>query len=218
MSMKICRTLWFLCMLGVILSTSNPTTLNVAMAEVHADGTSIDLDLCDTTQWISQNGSVPGYHVLCVTHEPNNELNIEFYRDGLDDPLHSGQFTTASQPIQSLRLELEEILQIHKTDSKRDSISNPIDKFNPWSICAPHGAAVAHISDISGLLLVFEGGVFMYPAIRIGFVRDVVIESNTFQLTTLSVHPVVFSVSNFISSETCDHIISISEPFMMNSE
>eukprot|EP01083_Nonionella_stella_P100237 282415_1 len=34
---------------------------------------------CQTEQWISQNGSIPGYHVLCITTDADSyALNIEF--------------------------------------------------------------------------------------------------------------------------------------------
>merc|ERR1719229_845993 len=71
---------------------------------------------CHTDQWLSQNGSVPGYHVLCITKDlSTNALEITFYRDGEDTPTSSGRYISSSHDIPSLRVELERILRIQYT-------------------------------------------------------------------------------------------------------
>ena len=174
-------------------------------------------------EWISQNGTIPGYHVLCITKDTtnNNALNIEFYREGISSTTNSGQYISDSITMKQIRKELERILKIAKTDAKRKELQKK-DRPNKWGIFTPQGIRIIDFQLLRGTLLVFEGGVFIYPAIHIGFERDVVItdelnEETTFKLVTLSVHPPVFQVLNFIQPSDCDHIVSISSAHMKRS-
>ena len=181
---------------------------------------------CQSDEWLSQNASVSGYHVLCITKDlESNALEIEFHRDGIASGSTSGRYTSSSHDVPSLRLELERILRIQLTDSKLLAIPNDVDRPNLWGLFDPQGQRVVDFNQCEGTLLVFVGGVFIYPAIRIGFERDVVIrgdgdgtagesEWTTFKLTTLSVHPVVLKVENFIMDSDCDHIIARSAEHM----
>eukprot|EP01083_Nonionella_stella_P152504 488966_1 len=77
-----------------------------------------DMIVCETEQWISQNGSIPGYHVLCITTDSNSHaLNIQFYRNGINDATQTGQYISDAKDIPSLRRELERILRIQHTDT-----------------------------------------------------------------------------------------------------
>merc|ERR1712157_657550 len=102
-------------------------------------------------------------------------------------------------------MELERVLSIELSDAARSAIPNELDRPNPWAIYNTAGEPILDIGLCFGTLLIFEGGVFIYPAIRIGFERDILIRDaeqdgsdTSFQLVTLSVHPPVFVVKNYI--------------------
>ena len=112
--------------------------------------------LCETEKWISQNGTVPGYHVLCIT--PNgNALDIEFYRDGVNMPAHSGRYTSDAKTFAKLRIELEKVLHIKWTDKLRDDTPHELDKHNPWAAFNPRGIRIRDIDLMRGTIVLFEG-------------------------------------------------------------
>ena len=87
---------------------------------------------CETEQWLSQNGSVPGYHVLCITREPGSaSLHIAFHREGLSDAAHSGHYISSSHDFKSLRSELERVLRMEKRDALREGLAK-VEQPNLW--------------------------------------------------------------------------------------
>merc|ERR1719295_121264 len=142
-------------------------TLSASLDTCEANGPceSDNIFTCETDQWLSQNGSIPGYHVLCITREPENpsSLNIKFYRSGLADTAHSGQYISSSHDFSSLRFELEHVLHIQKKDALREGLPS-IEQPNPWGAFSPSGNLITDINLCEGTLLIFEGGVFIYPA------------------------------------------------------
>jgi len=76
-----------------------------------------------------------------------------------------------------------------------------------------------------GMVLLFEGGNWIWPGVRIGFKRQVDVvsgyssshkdhQNSSLEIETLSIKPLVLSVKNFISEKECDHIQKIAEPDM----
>ena len=174
--------------LSLIHLTQSSTSGQCSISD---DGSDTDCNPCQNDQWVSQNGTVPGYHVICITQDPaTSSLNIQFYREGVAEQTHSGQYISDAKTIKDLRAELERILKIKKTDILRNALSNEADKPNPWAIFNPNGVRIIDINLCRGTLLIFESGVFIYPAIHIGFERDVNIkdendEETIFKLVTL---------------------------------
>merc|ERR1740123_134787 len=181
-----------------------------------------DASKCVTDEWLSQNGTVAGYHVLCIqADKASNALNIEFFREGINERKHSGKYISDSKDLSQLRVELEHVLSIQTelTDAARNAHTNALDRPNPWAIFNADGEQIVAFEDCFGTLLVFEGGVFIYPAIRIDYERHIAIGSDTvFTLKTLSVHPPVFVVLNFLSESDCDHIVELSANKMRESD
>mmetsp|Transcript_24033 Transcript_24033/g.35760 ORF Transcript_24033/g.35760 Transcript_24033/m.35760 type:complete len:557 (-) Transcript_24033:249-1919(-) len=84
-----------------------------------------------------------------------------------------------------------------------------------------------------GMVLLFEGGSWLWPGVRIGFERtieiydhdngkkssatDTSIQSQNITLETLSLFPLVLSVKDFISEEECTHVQRKAEPNMQYS-
>ena len=102
-------------------------------------------------------------------------IKHRIYREGVATSSHSGQYISDATTMKQLRSELERILKIKKTDILRDALSEEADKPNPWGLFTPNGVRIIDINLCRGTLLIFEGGVFIYPAIHIGFERDVLI-------------------------------------------
>jgi prolyl 4-hydroxylase len=90
--------------------------------------------------------------------------------------------------------------------------------FDRWAFYTPHGERIV---SVAGLLrcdrtLVFEGGLFVWPGVRLGFRRAVHLPGDsTFEAMTLitrSLLPLVFLVDPLLSDAECDHIIGVTEP------
>lgn len=80
-----------------------------------------------------------------------------------------------------------------------------------------------------GMVLLFEGGSWLWPGVRIGFERTIQIYSKydkkkgdkisqNVTLETLSLFPLVLSVKDFISEEECTHVQRKAEPSMRYSQ
>lgn len=72
-----------------------------------------------------------------------------------------------------------------------------------------------------GMLVLVEGGNFIWPGIKIGFKRKIDLETGypskgktTIEMETLSMKPLVLSVPGFILEDECDHIIDVSGKHM----
>lgn len=76
-----------------------------------------------------------------------------------------------------------------------------------------------------GMVLLFQGGNWIWPGVHIGFKRQVNVvsgylsphtdqASSLLEIETISMKPLVLSVKNFISEKECDHIQNIAEPDM----
>ena len=113
-----------------------------------------------------------------------------------------------------------------------------------YTQCNPGGAAqrnprapiYAHFSLYIGRRLVslrsmlnerevflFEGGEYMLPGVREGHKQTIRLntagsdETKEVELTTLSISPLLFSVSNFLSTQECEHLIAKARPSMEQS-
>jgi len=72
----------------------------------------------------------------------------------------------------------------------------------------------------SGTAYLFEGGVFIWPGVEIGHkfaVKSVQGRSGNVTLETMSLIPLVFSITGLFDEAECDHIIKIAEPYIAPS-
>ena len=90
----------------------------------------------------------------------------------------------------------------------------------PADAAGAKAAAMAAMAT-GGPLLLFVGGAFIHPGVRIGFRRSVPLPpasgGGTSVLVTMSLSPLVFSVQSFLTIGECDHIIGASSPHMAKS-
>ena len=101
-----------------------------------------------------------------------------------------------------------------------DTPSSPRWARQPWRAFATDGAVVTAEtgSAFAGLLLLFEGGQWIWPGVSVGYNRTVVAGDKTVVLETLSMKPLVLSVGGFLGNDECDTIIGLSEPHMASSQ
>ena len=74
-----------------------------------------------------------------------------------------------------------------------------------------------------GLFLVFEGGQFIWPGVRLGFRRRVTLAtprggSREVEVETLALLPLVLEVADFLTHGECDHVIEEAGPNMAQSK
>jgi len=214
---------------------------------------------------------VPGMHMVCLeplliasssssssSSSKSNaikQVNLTFYKGSVRQV--SSQIT-ASLPLPWVET-LEPLLQAH--------LDLPVvgsTPAQPWAVFSPNGVHLAtagggktteanNIGQIAtsmiqqGLVLVFQGGQFVWPGVRIGFLRTIDLYSTmplaisehnqerhtrsgggsssssnnkptTATLETLSLSPLILSVKGFLSTEECDHIQAKASPTMRYSE
>lgn len=82
---------------------------------------------------------------------------------------------------------------------------------------------IERIEELTGFVLVFEGGAFLWPGVEVGFVRNVTLhpekgeEALSITIKTRSLKPLILEVSSFFSPEECAHVIKKAEPHVEKS-
>jgi prolyl 4-hydroxylase len=217
--------------------TTNRRAVKEQVQEADAQDTSASAeessDLCSEEKlkefWHEKR--VPGYHIACV-EAPDKSLEIKFYKGG------TREVTTVDMPLPVAWHELQEQFETELSLPKADSMRQP------WAIFSAEGERLveedateetkgmyaAILASNYGIVLVFEGGQFLWPGVDIGFQRTVSLYSimptgsvkmedkhRTVTLETLSLIPLVLSVSGFLSDDECDFIQTIAAPTMQYS-
>jgi prolyl 4-hydroxylase len=221
---------------------STPTTNHRAVKEqgqgAVAQDTSMSAEelsgLCseDKLKEFWHENRVPGYHIACV-EAPENSLELKFYKGGTQE------VTTANMPLPVSWPELQEQFETELSLPKADSMRQPWAVFSAEgerlveedAIEGTKGMYAAILASHYGIVLVFEGGQFLWPGTHIGFQRTVSLYSimppgsvamkekhRTVTLETLSLIPLVLSVSDFLSDDECDFIQTTAAPTMKYSE
>lgn len=184
---------------------------------------------------------VSGFNIICFDRIHHSDTaadgeimwSIEFYKGGTKK-LTSSIKVSESTSWQAIRttmtshLSLPDIHQHHQ----------------PWAIFTPHGqdlvvgdfeepqvGFVVSLLASRGLSLLFSGGQFEWPGVRVGFTRSIELYSimphgspffknmsRAVTLETLSLVPLVLSVEGFLSDDECTYIQETAEPHMEYSE
>lgn len=178
---------------------------------------------------------VPGFHVVCLKPVPSSKMiNFRFYRGAL-----AGNPTSeVNLPLPLPWSDMQAIFgsELHTPEHR---------KGQPWAVFSAKGQRLVSadsveespgyyaevLSNYFGLVLVFEGGQFLWPGVRIGFERTVELYSimpdtspdmgdkkQVVTLETLSLEPLVLSVKGFLSVEECDHIQEKASPSLRYSD
>jgi len=84
--------------------------------------------------------------------------------------------------------------------------------FLPWALLDTSGKKIEYLDGASGVAMIFEGGRWVWPGIREGFRRNVLVADSKFTLTTLTLNPLAFTIDGFLRSNEAKHIISTAKP------
>lgn len=181
---------------------------------------------------------VPGMHLVCLHANDDDLLSLKLYPGSSNNPPKLAE--KIPQKWTSLRDALVQHLQLQPTD----------ELHQPWAIFSPVGEWLADetldgekLSSKNaadnllqmGVVLIFQGGQWVWPGVQIGFTRRVDLYSimplrspkfdsdptkrnRSAILETLSLRPLVFSVEGFLADEECDHIQERAAPEIQYSE
>jgi len=160
---------------------------------------------------------VAGMHVVCI-----QETSITFFQNAqLGDAFSNtipipGGFVNDWSGLKALlvsKLKLRSQDRLHQAWSTFSPTGKRLlDESDP------EDSSIENLSSL-GLFLVFQGGQWIWPGIRKGYQRDIVLDSaRNATLETLSTHPLVLSVKGFLSVEECDLIQEMAAPKMEYSK
>jgi prolyl 4-hydroxylase len=176
---------------------------------------------------------VPGFHILCLDVD-DSKLILKYYKGGMQSK--SSQISL-DLPVSwpSLKLLLTDSLELTQAD----------DMHQPFALFTPQGGHIideltqevdvgwfaSSMASKFGMVLLYQGGQFLWPGVRVGFERQVSLYSimppnspeypdknATVTLETLSLAPLVLSVKGFLSAEECQHIQQTAAPTMRYSD
>ncbi|KAG7368890.1 2(OG)-Fe(II) oxygenase superfamily protein [Nitzschia inconspicua] len=163
--------------------------------------------------------SVPGMHLVCLDESSN--LITMYYKSLRSHVLQ--ETIEEAEGTRMIWLDVRSVLQ----DKLRLPAKSELKQ--PWALFSPTGErlelgeeslADAPIDELFslGMFLVMEGGQWVWPGVRKGFVRQIQLdETHNATLKTLSVRPLVFSVDGFLEDDECDWIQVTAEPHMTQS-
>jgi prolyl 4-hydroxylase len=164
--------------------------------------------------------AIPGLHVVCFQEKSLTFYKNAQYPDEKSKLAPSVDFSDSIQDWGSLRSVLVEHLDLQPTD----------DLHQPWTTYTPQGERVSTEIDAetnsieslrqAGMFLVFQGGQWIWPGVRKGFMRQVRLDDegrNNVTLETLSLHPLVLSVKGFLTMDECHEIQTQAGPTMQYS-
>mmetsp|Transcript_47080 Transcript_47080/g.140520 ORF Transcript_47080/g.140520 Transcript_47080/m.140520 type:complete len:305 (+) Transcript_47080:3-917(+) len=93
----------------------------------------------------------------------------------------------------------------------------------PWALCQTSGAPVRSLQQVSGVLLAFEGGRWVWPGIREGFERQLLLRtvqgaSVPVTLRTLTLDPLAFAVEGLMNATAAKRAIDFIRPRLTRSD
>ena len=175
--------------------------------------------VCEMGKWLQSEFPVQGQHILCLARRADGALEVQVAKHMMAGAL-LGNFTIAPAvpakhaTLASIRAELEAgvgfEVQSNEWDPKRKQ---------PWALFTTGGARVNSMAQAlrARTLMLVEGGQWVWPGVVVGHRQEVrgVGESNEpVVLETLSLRPLIFTVSDFISKADAAHIRAISAPHL----
>lgn len=163
---------------------------------------------------------VPGLHIVCFNKVGGNGMSVGFYKGATRSRYSEIELDGGAElGWMALRSELEEALPL-----------KPIQEgMQPWAMFTPRGERIVDAESVDtsavgealaqlGMGLVFQGGQFIWPGVKLGFERQISLysvmpmgspkfdRSQNVTLETLSLVPLVLSVKGFLTETECDHI------------
>lgn len=188
-----------------------PAALRLAAFAALADAVAARCEGLEEWLYESPDWAPPGYHVLCAERGPGS-TSFELFRGG-----HSGrkvQWDSKISSMSSLRKQLEK-----KAHMKWQNMW----KVLPWLLADTSGVPVQDPSAVQGLLLLFEGGRWVWPGIRENFQRRVALplpkgQEMNVTLKTLTLDPLSFTIEDFFDKASAERMIQLAKPKLRPAE
>lgn len=166
----------------------------------------------DTLAEYLHDEPVPGLHVVCWQDD-----QLKFYRGAQVGEPSASVAAPGLLSWNALRSQLVEHLQLSPFD----------DVHQPWAAYTPYGVKArtevddddSNIESLKGMFLVFQGGQWVWPGVRKGFIRTIQLsDGRNATLETVSLHPLVLSTQHFLSPEECTKIQDTATPSLQYSQ
>lgn len=188
----------------------------------------------DMTSWTSPSWSFKGYHALCFRDScASGDSGDETCQADGQVPVTACWGGKRSRCVELKMARPKTLLELEEEIAKQASLENPkrrkriqgaLGKKGKWNglfgfySVAPDDMPqpFKDVSKLSGLVLAYEGGTFIWPGIEIGFKRNVSLEKKSLgvELITKSLMPLVIEVSSFLDKTECTHVIEKARPHM----
>ena len=194
-------------------------------------------------QWLNKHLPVEGYHVICINKPPHEEsmrhphvpgvsYDLMAWKDGYYNIHNSDTHTAAT--FSEFRSQLERLFGIERTDSWRVKSLEAIQRsglktdgstkwaYLPqrWRLFDEYRQPVESLNALHDqqILLLFEGGQFIYPGVDLNFKRQVQYLGNRYDIVTLSMRPLLLQVDDLLEDHESAYMIDYSRPRMVASD
>ena len=201
----------------------------------HNHGDDVKTVQC-TNETLSQflhDDFVQGMHLICFhsKKETDEKLMEMIFYPGMIESSKQQRNVVSSSIFSWDTLESMLVKQLELPSYKESKDMNK----QPWAIYTSTGqhiytTSASTINEDSkeilkttvlknGMVLLMEGGAWVWPGVREGFQRQVHLHDTkmTILLETLSLRPLLFSVQHFISEKECDEVQRISKPHVRSA-
>eukprot|EP00009_Paramoeba_aestuarina_P000323 CAMPEP_0201513324 /NCGR_PEP_ID=MMETSP0161_2-20130828/5394_1 /ASSEMBLY_ACC=CAM_ASM_000251 /TAXON_ID=180227 /ORGANISM="Neoparamoeba aestuarina, Strain SoJaBio B1-5/56/2" /LENGTH=398 /DNA_ID=CAMNT_0047909481 /DNA_START=155 /DNA_END=1348 /DNA_ORIENTATION=+ len=190
------------------------------VSSAESDPDSCERDVCDVTSLVSEVSPFQGFHVICLKRLSRHSFDINYFKHGFYENEANGVIFASDW--YSLRRELENLVDI--PDQKRDE-NNNFDEdprsLQPWGLFSSTGERIDSFDEVleHSVFVIVEGGQFLWPGVRVGFRRtvDVAGIDREISMETLSLHPLIFEISNFFDDNVLDFLYNEAHDKMQQS-
>lgn len=202
-----------LCFNGTVIVLQKQTYSNKApgipAATATATSPPLVLPPCGV-DFLLSSSPVPGMHLVCLDAEQDSVALRVFRRShkGVSPLTLSLKVSSDSDIFVSLRAELEAMLPSTNYSA------------NTWALFTQSGDPITSTQTLQAApssIFLFEGGVFIWPGVEIGFKQRVTLGAAVVEMETISLRPLAFSIDNFLTLEECDYIQDHAAPHMKSS-
>jgi len=164
---------------------------------------------CHTGDYLSQDNYVIGFNVVCMTLTQSGISSRVFINGNA-----KSQIEIQEKNWEDWKSKIAYQLELDVPGT------NPTNKY-PWAMFTPQGSPITLLDQAleSKVFFIFKGGYFIWPGISIGHKRELkdISGLGSITMTTLSLQPLIFDLSGFLTLEECNHIRNTALPYLMPS-
>ena len=224
------------------LPPHTPCTKHNLANYLHAQPVSGLHVVCVDAMYTDENGESYKLELdgIDITEEILNQidtLQLTFYKGAHEAPIKRRARIESTGGLQAMKwTEMKKHLAVELDLKPEGRLQQPWVAFTPLGgrIVSERDEVVKDDSNVvgsnkhilasiaaSGMIVLTNGGNWVWPPVREGYLRTVEIGSNSdkrnITIETLSLQPLVLSIKGFLSEKECDHIAEKAEPTMQYS-